>query len=173
VMRALYRTYYQQKKRGFTDAEFRAACESAAGTSLAEVFDYAATTKEMDYTKYFAYAGLIVNATSSEGKGVWLGANVQARDNGLFVTDVIAGSPAAQAGLHIGDLLTAVEGSAKPTVKQLNDTLAAKHPGDHLKVQTSARSFDVELSAAPQLTYSIKPMDSPTAQQGATLKSWL
>src|SRR5215472_6230450 len=30
VMRALYRKYYQEKKRGFTDNEFRQECESAA-----------------------------------------------------------------------------------------------------------------------------------------------
>jgi predicted metalloprotease with PDZ domain len=38
VMRGLYQKYYLQKKRGFTDSEFRAGCESAAGASLAEVF---------------------------------------------------------------------------------------------------------------------------------------
>src|SRR5436190_15361369 len=43
VMRGLYRKYYLQKKRGFTDAEFRAECESAAGASLADVFEYAST----------------------------------------------------------------------------------------------------------------------------------
>ena len=45
VMRGLYRKYYQQKKRGFTDAEFRAECESAAGEVWTEVFSYASTTQ--------------------------------------------------------------------------------------------------------------------------------
>ena len=53
VMRALYREFYQQKKRGFTDAEFREVCERMAGGSLAEIFDvYAATVKPVDYAKY-------------------------------------------------------------------------------------------------------------------------
>jgi len=34
VMRYVYREYYQKKKRGFTDAEFREACEKVAGASL-------------------------------------------------------------------------------------------------------------------------------------------
>jgi predicted metalloprotease with PDZ domain len=51
VMRSLYRFYYQEKRRGFTDAEFRAACESAAGAPLDEIFSYAATTREVDYAK--------------------------------------------------------------------------------------------------------------------------
>ena len=49
VMRALYRTYYQEKRRGFTDAEFRAECEAAAGVPLDEVFSYASTTRDPDY----------------------------------------------------------------------------------------------------------------------------
>jgi predicted metalloprotease with PDZ domain len=58
VMVRLYREYYQQKKRGFSDAEFRQACETVAGASLDEVFSYATTTKDLDYNKYLAYAGL-------------------------------------------------------------------------------------------------------------------
>ena len=173
VMRALYRTYYQQKKRGFTDAEFRAACESAAGTSLAEVFDYASTTKEMDYAKYFAYAGLSLTATATEGKGLWLGANVQLRDTGLAVTDVIPNSPSDRAGLHPGDLVTELDGTAKPTVKQLNDAIAAKKPGDRLKLKTSTGELSPELALSPQWMYVIKPVDSSTAEQAALLKSWL
>lgn len=58
VMVRLYREYYQQKKRGFSDAEFRQTCETVAGTSLDEVFSYATTTKDLDYDKYLGYAGL-------------------------------------------------------------------------------------------------------------------
>jgi predicted metalloprotease with PDZ domain len=58
VMVRLYREYYQQKKRGFSDAEFRQTCETIAGTSLDELFSYASTTKDLDYDKYLGYAGL-------------------------------------------------------------------------------------------------------------------
>ncbi len=63
VMRSLYQKYYEQKKRGFTDAEFRAECEHAAGEKLDDVFSYASTTKEVNYAKYFALAGLKLEAT--------------------------------------------------------------------------------------------------------------
>lgn len=58
VMRTMYRVYYQQKKRGFTGAEFRKVCETIAGTDLTEIFDYVYTVKEPDYAKYLAYGGL-------------------------------------------------------------------------------------------------------------------
>lgn len=60
VMRALYREFYQQQGRGFTEAEFRAVAERIAGVSLAECFEYANTVKPPDYKKYFGYAGLDV-----------------------------------------------------------------------------------------------------------------
>ncbi|GEM_PF-4488277 len=44
--------------RGWTDEEFRAVCENVAGVSLQELFEYASTTKAIDYDKYLGYAGL-------------------------------------------------------------------------------------------------------------------
>ena len=58
VMRLLYQKYYQQLKRGFTEAEFQEACEVTAGVSLAAFFDYVYTTKELDYNHYLLFAGL-------------------------------------------------------------------------------------------------------------------
>ena len=53
VMRTLYRKYYKEKKRGFTDAEFQDVCERIAGVPLAEIFEYADTTKAVDLSKDF------------------------------------------------------------------------------------------------------------------------
>lgn len=74
VMRLLYKEYYQEKKRGFTDQEFRAVCESIAGTNLEELFTYASTVKAIDYQKYLDYAGLTADLSplpggKSEGEG--------------------------------------------------------------------------------------------------------
>jgi len=49
VMRLLYTTYYQQKKRGFSGAEFQQACETVAGRSLTGIFEYVYTVKPLDY----------------------------------------------------------------------------------------------------------------------------
>ena len=61
VMRLLYWKYYKEKQRGFTEAEFQQSCEQAAGISLTEIFEYVYTTKELDYNKYLAFAGLIID----------------------------------------------------------------------------------------------------------------
>jgi len=66
VMRLLYWKYYKELQRGFTDAEFEQACETVAGTSLANFFDYVYTTKEIDYTTCLSYAGLRLERKDSD-----------------------------------------------------------------------------------------------------------
>lgn len=66
VMRTLYREYYQQKKRGFTEKELRIVIEQTAGGPLDELFDYIYTTKELDYNKYLNYAGLTIDITGEK-----------------------------------------------------------------------------------------------------------
>lgn len=60
VMRFLYWQYYKKLQRGFTDAEFQQACEAIAGISLSDTFEYVYTTKELDYSTYLNYAGLML-----------------------------------------------------------------------------------------------------------------
>lgn len=69
VMRLMYQEYYQRLNRGFTDAEFQAACEQMAGVSLANEFEYISTTKQLDYQKYLGYAGLTLTSTEFEKLG--------------------------------------------------------------------------------------------------------
>ncbi len=58
VMRTLYYDYHKGLGRGFTDEEFRAECEKAAGTDLGELFGWASSTVRPDYDRYLDYAGL-------------------------------------------------------------------------------------------------------------------
>src|SRR5580698_3284881 len=80
AMRGLYRKFYLTKKRGFTDAEFRAECEGAAGSDLGEIFEYASTTKEVNYAKYFALAGLRLDTTNEDAEGGYIGLDTDPRE---------------------------------------------------------------------------------------------
>jgi predicted metalloprotease with PDZ domain len=70
VMRNLYWKYYKNLKRGFTDAEFQQTCETVAGISLSDVFEYVNTTKELNYNAYLKFAGLqmLIETDSISGK---------------------------------------------------------------------------------------------------------
>jgi predicted metalloprotease with PDZ domain len=69
VMRTLYRTYYKEEQRGFTDAEFQNICEQIAGRSLTDLFEYVYTTKEIDYAAYLSHAGLGVDKQVNGANG--------------------------------------------------------------------------------------------------------
>ena len=176
VMRALYRKYYLGKKRGFTDAEFREECESAAGGVLTEVFEYASTTKDADYAKYFAYAGLQVDITAQEAPGAYLGVNTQTEDGRLVISGVTPESPAQSAGLSARDQILEVD-STRATPKVLNDLLAAKKPGDQIKAHISRdnapRDVEVVLGKNTKRNFSIQPIVNPNPLQAAILKDWL
>jgi predicted metalloprotease with PDZ domain len=176
VMRTLYRTYDRQKKRGFTDAEFRAACESAAGTPLDEVFSYASTTRDVDYAKYFAFGGVRVETTRQDAPGAYLGLDVQSVDGALMVAGVTPGSPARSAGIEAGDRILELDGG-RAAVKSLSDLLAAKQPGDAVKLRVSRngaeRIIDVVLGRNANPVYSIVPLDPMDPLQAALWKDWM
>lgn len=144
VMRGLYRTYYLRKKRGFTDAEFRAECESAAGENLSEIFQYASTTKEVDYAKYFALAGLKLDAAAETAPGGFIGVDTQNRE--IPVNEIAAsGARGARGGGGAGG--GRGRGGA-PSFRLLVTDVAAGSPAAMAALQVGDRIIDVDGIAA-------------------------
>lgn len=53
---------------------------------------------------------------------------------GVGVAEVLPGQSAAKAGIKAGDVITAVDGTATPTTQELSEVLAARKPGDRVRV---------------------------------------
>lgn len=177
VMRSLYRKYYQKKKRGFTDAEFRLECENAAGCPLPEIFDvYATTVQEIDYPKYFAYAGLEINVTPREEPGIFLGATTREQGGRLTIATVEWDSPSWHGGLSARDEILTVDG-LKATARSLEEILDSKKPGDKLKfsILRRGRNLDVEILLKKRLerSFKIQPLSRPDPLQSKILEDWL
>ena len=137
VMRTLYKEFYQKKKRGFTEKEFREVCEKIAGTSLDEIFDYVYTTKELNYKKYLDYAGLDIDTTSQEIPGGWLGISTRTRNDSIFISAVDWNSPAWNAGLRQRNIILEMDG-AKPSSQTIETVLKNKKPGETVEINTIA-----------------------------------
>jgi len=79
-----------------------------------------------------------------------LGLNV---GSGVLVRGVQSGSPAEQAGIASGSVITAIDGTAISSVKGLGDALHQHKPGDQVKVawyaNGSSRTATVTLIAGP------------------------
>jgi predicted metalloprotease with PDZ domain len=177
VMRTLYRTFYKEKKRGFTDAEFRSVCERAAGVPLAEIFDvYAATTEKWDYARYLGPAGLSIDLEPRPSAGPWFGASTMDQNGNVVVSTVEPDSPASTAGLSAQDEILAIDGT-RVGPRSLAGTLGAHKPGDKVKLifsrRGSVRETDVVLGVKSEPTYRIRPLAEPAAEQKAILDAWL
>ena len=177
AMRALYRTYYKEKKRGFTDREFRDICESVAGAPLPQIFDvYAATPSEIDYRKYFEWAGLDIDLEPKVLPGARVGVLAKEQDGRLVVTRVEPESPASAAGLSLEDEILALDG-VRANARRLDEALKARKPGDTLHVlvarRGTTRTFDVALGETTERTFRITPMKNPDPLQVAIRRDWL
>lgn len=192
VMRTLYQKYYKEKKRGFTDQEFREICESTAGCTLPEIFEYASTVKDIDYPKYLAYAGLQIDVETRELPGAFLGVATQAQPRefaGAFlggaiqnqggnpvISNVEWDSPASLAGLSVQDEIVALDG-VRATSRPMSEILDSKKPGDKVRILISRRNMirevEVILGKKTERSFRITPLSNPDPLQSAILKDWL
>jgi predicted metalloprotease with PDZ domain len=174
VMRALYQRYFKDEKRGWTDEEFQNVCQETAGAPLQEIFDYAATTKDVDYNKYLGYAGLQLEP-GVELTNAYFGGVIEERDGQLTVAATEYNSPARAAGLVSGDEIKSLNG-AKVDGKALNEAVTAAKPGDIFKLSLAhggqTREVEIELAHKMKRSYRILPIENPDPLQAAILQTW-
>ncbi len=174
VMRTLYQRYYKKLGRGWTDAEFRGACEETAGTGLADFFEYASTTRTIDYERYLAYAGLQLEPARALPDAD-LGAFVEDVNGALAVAAVEDGSAAAKAGIVAGDVLASVDGRAVDAAG-LKTAVAAKKPGDRVEIvvrrDRRERPVAVTLDARLERSWRLMTVPQPSARQAAIFADW-
>lgn len=175
VMRTLYEEFYQKQQRGFTEAEFRKVCEKIAGTSLDEIFHYVYTTKELDYVKYFNYAGLDIDVKPKQVSGAYLGVKTKLQNDSLIVTSVDWDSPAWKAGVRRGNVVLDVDG-VTATNQNISYLFAEKKAGDKLHLNLIKNdtkiSIPVVLGTKSERSFDIKPVANPDKLQAAILKDW-
>jgi predicted metalloprotease with PDZ domain len=195
VMRGLYRKYYLAQKRGFTAAEFRAECETAAGAPLGEVFDYASTSRQVNYERQFKLAGLRLDLTSKPADGGYIGLHTSTREvppselppsgagrgavrggapvSRLIVTDAAPGSPAANAGLETGDVVLSVD-AAPASASVLQKTIESNPANIRLRIVRLGQEREVTVLVAPDVkrSYRFSEQPEPGIKQ-SILEAWL
>jgi putative serine protease PepD len=83
----------------------------------------------------------------------WLGVSIGESEQGVEVTEVIAGSPADEAGLQAGDVIVEVEGVAINSPDDLTSLITDKNPGDTVDVKVTRggdeQTIKLELGVRP------------------------
>ena len=83
----------------------------------------------------------------------YLGVGIEDADNGARLVEVRSGSPAAEAGLRQGDVVTGVTGNEIGSADELREAVAARKPGDSLELTVErdgeTRTVTVRLGTRP------------------------
>ena len=83
----------------------------------------------------------------------YLGVGIEDAESGARIAEVRSGSPAAEAGLRQGDVVTGVAGSEIESADELQDAVAEREPGDSLELTVErdgeTRTVTVELGTRP------------------------
>lgn len=175
VMRMLYYTYYKKQDRGFTEDELKAAIETISGKKMDDLFAYIYSTKELDYEKYFAYAGLAIDLADVAQPGGYLGIKEKQEGQVMKIVSVDYDSPAWKAGLRRGGLITQVDDAVAST-DLVSPVLAQKRAGETLKLKITEkdkiREISVTLGTRTEKTFNITEKKNPTSLQTSILNSW-
>jgi predicted metalloprotease with PDZ domain len=176
VMCFLYKEYYQKQKRGFTEQELKAAFENIAGTSMADEYEYVTTTKEIDYPKYFTYAGLRIDTTTKILPAAYAGFTLRQKEDSIFISNVDFESAAWNAGLRRGQLVQKIN-DEKASVDLLNKTIAAASPGNKISltlyINDDTKNVDIMLDRKKDRPFIIATIGDPDPLQKQILDSWL
>ncbi|WP_293310163.1 M61 family metallopeptidase [Pedobacter sp. UBA5917] len=175
LMKSLYRAYYKEKNRGFTESEFKKEAEQVAGTPLDELFLYANTTAAPDYSKYFAYAGLNIDTISRRAYGNNLGIVAGMNSNKIIAREVIWQSPAWKAGVQPGDQILSIDGNqvTSPGFPPLKD----KKNGDQITMNImrngAEKKLMLTLNSWQTRSFEITPLPNPDKLQTLIYNSWM
>lgn len=175
VMRTLYRRF-PLGSGGYTVHDVQRVAEEFAGGSLRKFFDeYVHGTVPLEWETYLGYAGLeLVEFRTVERP--WLGITTAESSGNAKITRVVAGSPAYEAGLDIGDELIAINGW-KVTHATWSDRLGEYKPGDIITIllfrSDTIREIRVRLQEEPVPQYLIQKKESPTELEKNIYESWL
>lgn len=175
VMKYMYNEYYKVKKRGYTDAEFKAAFEKFAGKNLDSFYQkYINGLDRIDYNHYLDYAGYKLIDQKADTNTPTLGIKTVTNCGVTKVTSVIRGTAGWIDGINVNDELTAIDGQPVADPKTMLD---GKKTGDKITVTVTrdgqSLQIPVTLLRNNDIKAKITSVDAPSAQQLTVRNKWL
>ncbi|MFD0765834.1 M61 family metallopeptidase [Mucilaginibacter lutimaris] len=171
VMKYMYDTYYKGKKRGYTDAEFKAGFEKFAGKNLNDFYaQYINGLAAIKYDKYLGYAGYKLVDELASTNNADLGVAVNTRN---IITTVFRDGAGWVDGLNVGDQITNIDDTPVTDLSAIK----GKKVDDKIVVTVSrdgqAFKIPVTLKRNDNVKYTITELPNATPQQLAVRKKWL
>ncbi|HZY99192.1 MAG TPA: PDZ domain-containing protein, partial [Candidatus Baltobacteraceae bacterium] len=86
-------------------------------------------------------------------------------DSGIGIREVVSGSPADQAGVSPGDVITGVDGKSYSDLKALHDYIGSKKPGDTIRLDIWSQGMKKMVSVKLGETPAAQPLSQQQQQQ--------
>ena len=172
LLRYLYDEYYKKLKRGFTKDEYQQAVEKITGEKLDDFFQkYVYSTDEIDYNKYFNYAGLKLVDTGEDENYFGMRTNKD-----MIVQTVVDGTSAYNGGINVNDEIIALN-DYRVDNDNFDGIYSQLNVGDTIKVTISRdgilQELKVPLTNIYRHKYSLIEIDNPTEKQKMIYDKWL
>ena len=187
VMKAMY-LQCKTLKRGYTDAEFKAMVEKISGISFTNFWaKYVTGTVDVEYAKYFDYAGINIATENATPNKPSVGAAL-AFAKALTVSSVTRNSAAWIGGLNVNDEILSIDGvSIADAMKDVRTSpglsfeslpvVSKKQIGEVLVVKVKRDGLEKELSLTlkenPNVRLKATLKDDATPLQLAVRKKWM
>ena len=184
VMRRMYEEFYLKspnstyylRGRGYKNEDFERVTSEVAGTDMSDFFKlYVRGVESPPYETAFAQVGL--RLVRDPRAPVAVGVSADENDQVNFkIASVRPDSPAAEAGMEVGDIVT-LFGGIKLTPANFLKTIARYKPGDRIQVtlQRGGRSMQtaLTLTSAKVFDYRIEEIPNASADAKALRAAWL
>lgn len=169
VMRALYTDFYK-RGRGYTTEDFIGIVNRLTKKDYRDFFErYVFGVEVPDYAKIFGYAGLKLEKKTTQTPE--FGFNVRGRDGGLRINSVEQNSPADEAGLRAGDVITKINGEAPQNAAF--GTFAGKTIALTVRRGGSESDMSMKVGARDFTSFSLAVDDGATQRQKDIRTGWL
>ncbi|RZK57183.1 MAG: M61 family peptidase [Pedobacter sp.] len=180
VMKAMY-LQCKTLKRGYTDAEFKAMVEKISGISFTDFYTkYVTGTADVEFAKYFGYAGInVVNENANSSTPLFGAAPARTTPGAgkVIVGTVTRGSGAWNGGVNVNDEIVSIDDAPAEMMLERMPQIANKKVGDVVKVVVvrdgQRQTLNVTLTANDAVRLKATMDENATPAQLAVRKKWM
>lgn len=178
VMHQVYKVYFKELDRGFSEAEFQKMAEEVAGADLNDFFqNYVHGTTPIDYQKYFDYLGLKISDANASSQKLSLGIRTKDSNGRLIINRIKKGSCSYNGGLNVNDELVALDGYRIKSTSDIETFIAQKKEGDQIVLTITRKGklmeVPIQLSKDQTHKYQISKLTKAKKAQKELYKAWM
>ena len=175
VMKAMVKQF-PLNGTGYTLHDFQRVAEEFAGQKLDDFFNsYIYGAEPLPWEELLLAAGIQI-APKDSLKKPWIGISLYDNGEKTRVSNVVANSPAENAGFEIGDDLLAVDGY-RVHQASFSERISEMKAGDSLEAtifrDDRLREIHIKIGNAPVPSYTAARVKTPSPEQKSIYESWL